>query len=72
MELYTPGVSKSDFHLNVEGDMLTVSFESKRQNKEENKKGRMVQAGVYVMSAGRPALPVFVFTATILFGLRII
>ena len=39
MELYAPGLNKSDFHLNVEGDMLTVSFEKKMENKEENKKG---------------------------------
>jgi len=43
MELYAPGLNKSDFHLNVEGDMLTVSFEKKMENKEENKKGTWVR-----------------------------
>ena len=37
MELYAPGLSKNDFQLNIEGDMLTVSFEKKTENKEENK-----------------------------------
>ena len=37
MELYAPGLQKSDFHLNIEGDMLTVSFENKAENKEEDK-----------------------------------
>lgn len=37
MELYAPGLKKSDFHLDVEGDMLTVSFENKTENKEEDK-----------------------------------
>ena len=38
MELYAPGLTKSDFGLEVEGDLLTVSFESRQENKEENKK----------------------------------
>ena len=38
MELYAPGLTKSDFRLEVEGDLLTVSFESRQENKEENKK----------------------------------
>jgi HSP20 family protein len=37
MELYAPGLKKSDFQLNIEGDMLTVSFENKEEKKEENK-----------------------------------
>jgi len=37
MELYAPGLNKSDFHLDIEGDMLTVSFENKTENKEEDK-----------------------------------
>ncbi len=37
MELYAPGLTKKDFNLNIEGDMLTVSFENKTENKEDNK-----------------------------------
>jgi HSP20 family protein len=37
MELYAPGLNKNDFHLNIEGDMLTVSFDKKTENKQENK-----------------------------------
>jgi HSP20 family protein len=37
MELYAPGLNKSDFHLDIEGDMLTVSFENKSEKKEEDK-----------------------------------
>lgn len=37
MELVAPGLRKEDFHLNVSGDMLTVSFEAKNENKETNK-----------------------------------
>jgi HSP20 family protein len=33
MELFAPGLNKSDFHMNVEGELLTVSFESKTENK---------------------------------------
>src|SRR5439155_3571961 len=37
MELVAPGLRKEDFQLNVSGDMLTVSFEEKNENKETNK-----------------------------------
>jgi HSP20 family protein len=37
MELYAHGLKKSDFHLDIEGDTLTVSFENKTENKEEDK-----------------------------------
>lgn len=37
MELVAPGLRKEDFQLNVSGDMLTVSFEEKSENKESNK-----------------------------------
>jgi HSP20 family protein len=36
MELVAPGLRKQDFQLNVSGDMLTVSFEEKNENKETN------------------------------------
>ena len=36
MELVAPGLKKEDLKLNVSGDMLTVSFEHKEENKQEN------------------------------------
>ena len=41
MELFAPGRVKEDFHLNIEGEMLTVSVESKSDIKqEENQNGQ--------------------------------
>lgn len=37
MELVAPGLRKEDFQLNVSNDMLTVSFEEKKENNETNK-----------------------------------
>ena len=37
MELVAPGLKKQDFNLNVAGDTLTVSFEHKEENRQENK-----------------------------------
>lgn len=36
MELVAPGLQKEDFQLNVSGDMLTISFEEKNENKQNN------------------------------------
>jgi HSP20 family protein len=36
MELVAPGLRKEDFQLNISGDMLTVSFEEKNENKQNN------------------------------------
>jgi HSP20 family protein len=36
MELVAPGLRKEDFQLNISGDVLTVSFEEKNENKETN------------------------------------
>jgi HSP20 family protein len=37
MELVAPGLKKEDFKINVSGDMLTVSFEHKEEQNQENK-----------------------------------
>jgi len=37
MEVIAPGLKKEDFHLDLEGDILTVSFENKMEDKQENK-----------------------------------
>ncbi|WP_207515125.1 Hsp20/alpha crystallin family protein [Longitalea luteola] len=36
MELVAPGLRKEDFQLNISGDMLTISFEDKKEQKEAN------------------------------------
>src|SRR5436305_14596561 len=37
LELVAPGLKKDDFTLNVSNDMLTVSFEHKEEDNEEDK-----------------------------------
>jgi HSP20 family protein len=37
MEVVAPGLTKEDFNVNINDNMLTVSFEHKQENKEENK-----------------------------------
>src|SRR5688572_19604714 len=37
MELVAPGLKKEDFNIQLDGDVLTVSFEHKEENKEEDK-----------------------------------
>lgn len=34
MEIVAPGLKKEDFHLNVNGDLLTVSFEQEQQKEQ--------------------------------------
>jgi len=43
MELVAPGLRKEDFQLNISGDMLTISFEEKNENKETNKDEELKQ-----------------------------
>ena len=38
LEFNVPGRNKEDFKITVEKDILTVSFEKKQENKEEDKK----------------------------------
>jgi HSP20 family protein len=37
MDLVAPGLKKEDFKISVNGDMLTVAFEHKEENNQENK-----------------------------------
>ncbi|HEY2349325.1 MAG TPA: Hsp20/alpha crystallin family protein [Puia sp.] len=53
MELYAPGLNKSDFHLDVEGDMLTVSFEKKAENKQDKNKEGWVREEYKMQSFNR-------------------
>jgi HSP20 family protein len=39
LEVIAPGLKKQDFRLDLTGDILTVAFEHKEENKEENKSG---------------------------------
>ncbi|HEU0064980.1 MAG TPA: Hsp20/alpha crystallin family protein [Flavisolibacter sp.] len=36
MELMAPGLDKEDFRVNIENNMLTISYEHKEDNNEEN------------------------------------
>jgi HSP20 family protein len=38
MEVVAPGLRKEDFHVNISDNMLTVSFEHREENKEEDKR----------------------------------
>ncbi len=38
LEVVAPGFEKSDFKLNLDGNLLTISADAKVENKEENKK----------------------------------
>jgi HSP20 family protein len=38
MEVIAPGLRKEDFHVDVSGDMLTVSFEQKKEDRKESKR----------------------------------
>jgi HSP20 family protein len=48
MEVIAPGLTKQDFKISLTGDMLTVSFDHKEENKQENKDG-----GGYIRSEYR-------------------
>jgi HSP20 family protein len=37
LELVAPGLKKEDFNVNLNNDLLTISFGHKEENKEENK-----------------------------------
>jgi HSP20 family protein len=37
MELVAPGLRKEDFNINISGDMLTISYEHKEENRQEGK-----------------------------------
>ena len=38
LELVAPGLRKEDFKVNVNGDLLTISFEQKEENDQQNEK----------------------------------
>lgn len=37
MELVAPGLKKENFHVSMDNNLLTISFEHKEENKQENK-----------------------------------
>jgi HSP20 family protein len=53
MELVAPGLRKEDFQLNISGDMFTISFEEKNDNKEANQEEGWVRREYYKRSFSR-------------------
>ncbi len=53
MELAAPGLQKQDFNLNVSGNVLTISFEEKKDDQEENKKEGWVRREFFHHSFSR-------------------
>ena len=43
MDVVVPGCKKEDFNISVDGNMLTVSFEQKKQNQEGSEKSEWVR-----------------------------
>lgn len=43
MEVVAPGLKKQDFQLNISGDMLTVSFEQKQENNQQDESGQWIR-----------------------------
>lgn len=43
MELVAPGLRKEDFKINVNGDMLTISFEHREENEDRGKNERWLR-----------------------------
>jgi len=53
MQLVAPGLRKEDFKINLEGDLLTVSFEQKAEANEENKKQQWLRREYKILSFTR-------------------
>lgn len=53
MELIAPGLKKSDFQLNLSNNMLTVSFENRQENKDENKQEGWIRQEFNLQSFSR-------------------
>ncbi|HMX38155.1 MAG TPA: Hsp20/alpha crystallin family protein, partial [Ferruginibacter sp.] len=53
MQLVAPGLKKEDFKVNLEGDLLTISYEHKEENSTENKGGRWLRKEYRVQAFSR-------------------
>jgi HSP20 family protein len=53
LELVAPGLKKEDFSVNLNNDLLTISFEHKEENKEENKQEGYLRREYYMQSFSR-------------------
>lgn len=53
VELAAPGLKKEDFKININRDVLSVSFERKEENKEENKDEGWLKREFYTQSFSR-------------------
>jgi HSP20 family protein len=43
LEMIAPGVKKEDFQLSISGDMLTIAFQQKEENRKEGRNGWLRQ-----------------------------
>ncbi len=53
MQLVAPGLKKEDFKITLDGDLLTVSFEHKEENNQENKNERWLKKEYKTQSFSR-------------------
>lgn len=53
LELVAPGLRKEDFSVNISNNLLTVSFEHKEENKDENKRNGYVRQEYRMQSFSR-------------------
>jgi HSP20 family protein len=53
MEVVAPGLRKEDFNVNISDNMLTVSFEHKQENNEENKQNGYLRKEYRMQSFSR-------------------
>lgn len=53
LEMVAPGLSKSDFKLNVSGNLLTVSYEHKQGNEQQEGEGKWLRRDFRCQSFSR-------------------
>jgi HSP20 family protein len=53
LQLVAPGLRKEDFKISVDGDLLTISFEHKEENREEEKNQRWLRKEYKMQSFSR-------------------
>ena len=53
MEVVAPGLKKEDFHIDINKDLLTISFEHREDNKEERKEDGYLRTEYRMQSFSR-------------------
>jgi HSP20 family protein len=43
LEMMAPGLNKSDFKINLDKNMLTISYEQKKSSEEKDKEGKIIR-----------------------------